>query len=180
MPRAVNPPDMSSPNAERRRDVVPNRRRLLAVFLGAIMATGISTRVSLAESADAGARTLRGGISGPDALSRAKQGQVTIIDVRSPEEWKQTGLPLGAHAVTIHDPEGIDGFVRALTRSFGGRLDTPVALICATGRRSTRARIALVKAGFTQVLNIDEGMLGSANGPGWLARSLPVEPCKRC
>jgi rhodanese-related sulfurtransferase len=39
---------------------------------------------------------------------------------------------------------------------------------------------ALRKAGFTQVYNIDEGMVGSSAGPGWIARGLPVEACQRC
>lgn len=116
-------------------------------------------------------------ISSSEALARARRGEVTIIDVRSPQEWRQTGLPAGAKAVSIHDPDGIEGFVAALRRSVGNDLDRPVALICARGNRSTRAQNALQAAGFTQVLNIKEGMLGSASGPGWLARELPLESC---
>ena len=33
---------------------------------------------------------------------------------------------------------------------------------------------------FTQVLDVSEGMLGHNAAPGWLARNLPVEKCKRC
>lgn len=35
-------------------------------------------------------------------------------------------------------------------------------------------------AGFTQVYNIREDMIGSDAGPGWIARGLPVEPCPTC
>lgn len=33
----------------------------------------------------------------------------------------------------------------------------------------------LREAGFTQVYNIKEGMAGSAAGPGWIKRGLPVQ-----
>ena len=36
-------------------------------------------------------------------------------------------------------------------------------------------------AGFTNILNVREGMLGNPlDGPGWLDRELPVERCKNC
>jgi len=55
-----------------------------------------------------------------------------------------------------------------------------VALICAAGVRSSVARVLLEAEGFEHVLDIGEGMLGSGNGPGWLARGLPVEDCGDC
>jgi len=32
----------------------------------------------------------------------------------------------------------------------------------------------------THVDDISEGMIGGANGPGWLQRQLPTQPCKAC
>ena len=41
--------------------------------------------------------------------------------------------------------------------------------------------VKILKAqGFTQVLDISEGMLGRPGAPGWLARNLPTEPCLTC
>lgn len=154
---------------------VPITRRQLLLGLLAGAALG---GVALSGAQPARAETQESSnISGPEALERARRGEVTIIDVRSPQEWRQTGLPSGAQAVTIHDPDGIEGFVAALKRSVGNDLDRPVALICARGNRSTRAQNALRAAGFTQVLNVKEGMLGGASGPGWLARDLPLDSC---
>ena len=117
-----------------------------------------------------------GGLIAADAAHRqAKREALTIFDVRSPGEWRQTGVPAGARRVTIHDPGGLAGFVAAMKRAVDGDLDRPVAVICARGNRSTRARKALRAAGFKNVGNIREGMLGSAFGPGWLGRGLPVE-----
>jgi len=115
------------------------------------------------------------------ALAEVTAGEMTLLDIRSPEEWRKTGVPQGAKTVTFHDPQGMAGFVAAATRAVDGNKDRPVALICATGGRSSRAASALSDAGFTQVLNVREGMLGNFfDGPGWLKRKLPVEPCRNC
>lgn len=161
----------------------PNRRIFLfglfsLVAAGSLAGFGIPSRASEKDAALAALDSRN--ISGAEALARSQRGEVTIVDVRSPQEWKQTGVPTGARPITIHDPQGLEGFVQAMTRSVNGKLDTPVALICARGNRSTRALHALQAAGFTQVLNIKEGMLGSANGAGWLAQDLPLEVCISC
>jgi len=115
------------------------------------------------------------------ALEGVKAGEMTLIDVRSPEEWRETGVPQGAKTVTIHNPDGMAGFVAAATRAVGGKKDRPIALICARGWRSRRAANALSDAGFTRILNVREGMLGNPlDGPGWLDRKLPVERCANC
>ena len=119
-------------------------------------------------------------VSADEALVRAETGEVLLIDVRSPQEWGQTGVPKGAHQVTIHDPRGLAGFISAIKVEVGGDLDMPIAVICARGNRSTLAQKVLTEAGFTNVLNVREGMLGSPSGPGWLSRRLPVDDCTRC
>jgi rhodanese-related sulfurtransferase len=122
-----------------------------------------------------------GGVITADAAAeRAAAGEILVIDVRSPREWRQTGVAKGSRRVTIHDPGGLPGFVEAVKVALGGDLKRPIAVICATGNRSTLAQRLLAKAGFTRVLNIKEGMLGGANGPGWLPRGLPVESCTAC
>jgi len=120
-------------------------------------------------------------IDAPSARTRAAAGEITVIDVRSPPEWRRTGVAKDAVPVTIHRPDGMAGFVAATLRALDGHRERPVAVICATGRRSTMAAEALRDAGFTRVLNIREGMLGNrADGPGWLTRKLPVEDCRGC
>lgn len=120
-------------------------------------------------------------IDSQKALAGVKAGEMTLIDVRSPQEWRETGVPQGARTVTIHNPDGMAGFVAAATRAVGGKKDQPIALICARGWRSYRAASALRDAGFTKIINVREGMLGNPlDGPGWLDRKLPVERCKNC
>ncbi len=145
-----------------------------ASMAGFIMLLGT---LALAATAAAG----EGGvISAEAAAERATNGEIVVIDVRSPQEWRQTGVAKGARRVTIHDPGGLPGFVEAMKAALGGDLKRPIAVICATGNRSTLARRLLARAGFTRVLNIKEGMLGGANGPGWIRRGLPVESCGAC
>ena len=119
-------------------------------------------------------------LSADDAARQVKNGKITLIDVRSPAEWRQTGTAMGAKRVTIHDPHGADGFLRHMVAAVGGDRDRPIALICARGNRSTRARDFLTRHGFTNVQNIVEGMLGNRTDPGWIARGLPVVPCPTC
>jgi len=40
--------------------------------------------------------------------------------------------------------------------------------------RSARVSNQLIAAGFTYIIDVPEGMLGSAAGPGWLERGLPL------
>jgi len=125
----------------------------------------------------AGDRTI---VSADKAFAMARDGQVTIVDVRSPTEWRQTGIPQGALTVTIHNPDGEQGFVAAMTEILGGDKNRPIALICASGNRSARAQQWLEAAGFSSVSNISEGMMGRGDAPGWLTRDLPTEKCKSC
>ena len=51
-----------------------------------------------------------------------------------------------------------------------------VGLICATGGRSASLIQALRQAGYSGYADISEGMLGSGEGPGWIASNLPTVP----
>jgi len=110
----------------------------------------------------------------------SQEGKVSVIDVRSAAEWRRTGIPRGARAVTIYDPRGETGFVDAMTRALGGDRTRPIAVICARGNRSTRAREMLERAGFTNVYDVVDGMLGRGAAKGWIDSGLPVERCRTC
>ncbi len=147
-----------------------------AAGLALLLAVAWGGYVAPAAAQEAGGRVL----AADEALSLAEDQRVVMVDVRSPEEWHRTGVPAGAHLVTIHHPDGLAGFLVALDEALGADRDRPIALICARGNRSTLASSALAQAGYTRVYNIREGMLGSPDGPGWLARGLPTEPCSVC
>lgn len=121
-----------------------------------------------------------GRLPADEALRRAEAGELLIVDVRSPLEWRRTGLPAGAAPVTIHNSGGPEAFLREVEAAVGGDRDRPVALICASGVRSRAAQSFLAARGFTHVYDIAEGMHGGRHGPGWMSRRLPTEPCTSC
>lgn len=113
---------------------------------------------------------MEGTLSVPDAHQAALSGAVLLIDIRRPDEWQRTGVGEGAVALDMRR----DDFTEALLALTGGRNDAPVALICARGVRSRGLTARLTSAGFTDIIDVPEGMLGSGAGPGWLKRGLPV------
>ena len=119
-------------------------------------------------------------MSASEALEAAQAGKVTLIDIRTPPEWKQSGVPAGAQRINVAHPQGAAGFLSEVTTAVGGDKNAPIALICRTGNRTTVAQKFLKAQGFTQVYNVKEGMAGSSAGPGWLARKLPTDACATC
>lgn len=121
-------------------------------------------------------------IAAPAAYERAASGNLTIIDVRRPSEWRETGLPEGAVGISLHNMVFLErgDFAADVAAALGGDRDAPVATICAAGVRSARAEEILRDAGFTNVVNIGEGMMGNDRVPGWIRRALPRRPCPDC
>jgi rhodanese-related sulfurtransferase len=116
-------------------------------------------------------------LAAPDASAKVQAGQVTLIDIRTPGEWKETGVPKGAKLVNMVHPQGATGFVNAVLEKVNGDRAAPIALICRTGNRTTQVQRYLESQGFTKIYNVKEGMAGSGAGPGWIKRGLPVETC---
>lgn len=113
-----------------------------------------------------------GKLSVAGAYAQAASGEVTLIDIRTPREWRATGIPDRGHPIDMRRGD----FIAALTAITGPDRARPIALICARGVRSARMSLRLSEAGFTNILDVPEGMLGSGAGPGWLAQNLPVRP----
>lgn len=110
-------------------------------------------------------------LSVTDAYQAAKAGTVFLIDVRRPDEWQSTGIGQGAYPLDLRR----DDFVDALNQITGGDTTAPVALICARGVRSARLSNRLTEAGYTNIIDVPQGMLGSSAGPGWIETGLPLE-----
>jgi rhodanese-related sulfurtransferase len=119
-------------------------------------------------------------LNAPDAFAKAQADELTIIDIRTPKEWRQTGIGLGVHRIDMRQPGGKTAFLRKVSSLVEGDHNKPIGLICRTGNRSGKMQHVLLGAGFTNVFNIREGMAGSGAGPGWIRRGLPVEPCPDC
>lgn len=119
-------------------------------------------------------------LTAPEAWQAVTEQRLTLIDVRTPEEWRETGVAPGAVRIDMNQPGGKQGFIHAVSQTVDGDMQAPIGLICRTGNRSAMVQQALLEAGFTNVVNVSEGMAGSLAGPGWLRRGLPVDPCRQC
>lgn len=104
------------------------------------------------------------------AYQQAQTGAITLIDIRTALEWRAVGVPVGGHPIDMRRKD----FAEAVAEAAGGNRNAPIALICARGVRSARMTLALTKAGFTNIIDVPEGMLGSRQGPGWVDSNLPV------
>lgn len=108
-------------------------------------------------------------LSAKEAHAAANAGSIVLIDIRTPDEWRDTGLPQGAIALDAETP----GFE---VRLAGLRLDHPgkrVALIDRSGALSSSLRAKLAGRGWRDIVAVRGGMLGPG---GWLAEKLPVTP----
>ena len=140
------------------------RRHTVALVVSTVFAIANAPKVIASSSK----------ISAPDALTAAANGEIVLVDIRTRGEWQRTGLAEPAIAISMHEA----GFVRNLATALGGNRTGAVALICATGGRSAHLQRILATAGFTNVIDVSEGMIGSSAGPGWLRRGLPIKAWK--
>jgi rhodanese-related sulfurtransferase len=115
-----------------------------------------------------------------EAHELQQTGELVLIDIRQPEEWRETGMAQGAVGVSMMHPEGGQGFLRDVLAAVNGDTDARIALICRTGNRTSQVLPALQRWGFTQAKHIPEGMVGSQFGSGWIPSGLPLQPCADC
>ncbi len=142
---------------------MPTRRRFLILGTTALIGAGFA--YPLVYPAYGGTS-----LDAETAFQKVETGEIILIDIRRPDEWAATGIAKGAHPLDLRRKD----FIAELTRIAGGDLTRPIALICARGVRSARTANLLSDKGFSAIINIPEGMLGSSDGPGWIARGLPL------
>ena len=103
-------------------------------------------------------------------LQRLLADGVALVDIRSPEEWSETGTIAGSHLLTFFDADGnhdTGGWLRKIDAIAG--TGQPVALICHGGKRSFRvARLLDRQPGDRRVYNARQGV------SGWIAEDRPV------
>lgn len=102
-----------------------------------------------------------------------KDAGLVLVDIRTEGEWMRTGVAEGAVTMTAAGPE----FVEHLLDLLNGDKAKPVAFICASGTRSAHVQRFLQAHGFSNAVNVVEGMTGGFGaGPGWILRGLPTVP----
>jgi len=120
--------------------------------------------------------------------------RVVMIDVRSDMEYLFVGHPQGAiHIPWIDYPDWKlnENFVTEVRKLVLGGIchdspnsGAPVLLICRSGKRSLEAGNLLIKEGFCDVYNVEEGFEGELDEhhhrctlAGWRFHGLPWEQC---
>ena len=113
-------------------------------------------------------------MSAPQAFEKLSAGDLIVLDIRSREEWQDSGVAQGALPISMHEKDFLQRFQSVLLEYEPEK----IALICATGGRSAEVTYFLEQNGLTGVVDVSEGMFGNRNGPGWIKHGLPVVPAK--
>lgn len=88
-------------------------------------------------------------ISVEELQKQLEKGEVTLLDVREIDEYEAGHIDQAINVpLSTLDAE---------TLAYGK--DEPVYIICRSGNRSAKAAELLVKAGYTDVYNVDGGMI---------------------
>ena len=113
-----------------------------------------------------------------------KNPSAILLDVRTKLEYSFVGHPVGAvHIVWKEAPDWSvnTNFTEEVRRAVPDT-SMPVLLLCRSGQRSMDAAIALEKAGYTNLVNVDEGFEGPLDDEkhrgtcgGWRLCGLPWE-----
>ena len=105
------------------------------------------------------------------ALERLMQRGVPIVDIRTPEEWRETGVIEGSHLLTFFDAHGRYDARAWLSElaSIASRRDDPLALICDSGGRSALvSRFLDTQLGYRHVFDVPGGIAQ------WMAENRPT------
>lgn len=100
-----------------------------------------------------------------EAYRQSSKGALLLIDVREPHEWESHGSPLNSSCITLQD----DAFVDKIMALAENDKTKPLALLCKSGMRGAKAASLLHDDGFTEVMNVEGGMVK------WLSEKLPVD-----
>lgn len=141
-------------------------RRLL-IIAAAVAVAGLGLGGVFARS---GGQADGSALDAQAAFDKLTAGELILIDIRTPQEWQQTGVVPGAWLMDMRDQQ----FGAAVMATLERNPDHEVAIICRTGSRTDRVVKWLQENGVDNVRHVAEGMVGGPRGQGWLPRGLPV------
>jgi len=99
-------------------------------------------------------------LSPTEASALVESGEVEVLDVRTPEEYA-TGHIEGAKLVDFYEPD----FAQRIDELDRGE---EYVVYCRSGNRSSQATALMAEQGFTDVNDVDGGIVA------WEAAGLPV------
>lgn len=115
-----------------------------------------------------------GAVTPAEARALSDAGAGRVVDVRTPEEYRDVGHVSGT-ALVVWPRSGAPDEVRRFVSEVAGKYPPTDTLLflCRSGVRSHYAAQVLAQAGFTRAYNILEGFEGAVPGQGWRAAGLP-------
>ena len=125
--------------------------RRVFIVTGVAIATGLVIGIGLFRSG-ASAENLT--LEAASGASLASDPATLLVDIRRPEEWRETGVIEGALLVTYASPESFLAVIAPHLKE-GQRL----ALICRSGNRTSRAARQIAKIVDFPVVDIQGGMI---------------------
>ena len=145
---------------------MPSRLPIMRLFASAVAA------LAFVLASPAGAEVVH--VGNGETQELIKQG-VTIVDIRTPGEWKQTGVVAGSQLVQFVDERGkVDPAVFIQQLNAVADPSKPVVLICRTGNRTGKAaQLLAASQPNRKIYNVKDGIVG------WARAGLPVVPLQQ-
>ena len=113
----------------------------------------------------------------PDELETLKAQGVPVVDVRTPEEWRKTGVIEGSKLLMFFDSKGgydAAAWIRRF-KTIAPDAARPVVLVCRLGNRSaTVGKMLRQELGYERVYHLEKGI------QGWMAEGHKLVPCGDC
>ena len=105
-------------------------------------------------------------------VARLAASGVAVIDIRTADEWKESGVIAGSRLLTYFDEQGRSDPPQWLAKvKTLAKPDQPVVLVCRSGKRSAAAGQFLAEeAGYKTVYNLSKGL------NGWTGEGRAVVP----
>jgi rhodanese-related sulfurtransferase len=99
------------------------------------------------------------------ANEASKAGEIVLIDIRTPQEWADTGTAPQAKPIDMTSAAFMDELGGVIAANPGKKL----AFICRSGNRSGMLTSQLESAGLTNIIDVEGGM------NQWMSQGLPVK-----
>lgn len=117
--------------------------------------------------------TIHASVTDESVSAKILSSNIPIVDIRTPGEWKESGVIKGAFPIMFFDEKGAYN-IEAFLKELHAKVDTtkPFALICRTGSRTKVVSNFLSSEYGYNVINLQGGMMY------YKSLNLPVIPYK--
>lgn len=107
------------------------------------------------------------------SFEKLKNNGIPVIDIRTPQEWKESGIIEGSHTIMFFGPDGrydLKAFIADL-KKLGIRKETPFILVCRSASRTRRLGNHLSNGlGYENVYHLSGGIRN------WKMHKKPLVP----